>query len=461
MKHEWDDFDCSLATSLSELPPPEKTVRDVTPWRDAIFRIVLGLCLSSYNLGFWYLDYILPVVGRAQLYLGFRALRGNNRWFRLAWYSSICEAIYAYVVSVLFATPLVQVISTYSMVQGVLDSGLKISMFLAFHFGLVQAAREVSETPQSSPALWAAAWWAILTLLALIAPNTGGLSFFLMLIAFICIVRSLLRVTKELESWGYAVRAAPVRCSARRFSALYLGSLLILVLLCAAWSNHIPAEGTSVTASDSPEISAMEEHLIDLGFPEELLSRLPEEEIEQLSTATSCVVDRGRNGAGSKKGIQAFGFDTVYVETGPHTFRVYEFFQLKKDTLRSNWRVLTQLDADTNGTISDISCGVTWTKEGISYRGYPSITEQIHEDFFFGSSTLPSAVFSYPFFSRNRGGYVAYTTVLEDDCILFCSILRTYLTTAKSFYPYTDLSTDFFQTDWYAQSYSTCQIQPN
>ena len=461
MKHEWDEFDCSLATSLSELPPPEKTIHDVTPWRDAIFRIVLGLCLSSYNLGFWYLNDILPVVGRLQLYLGFRALRGNNRWFRLAWYLSICEAIYAYVFFALCATPLVQVISTYSMVQGLLDSGLKIAMFLAFHFGLVQAAREVSETPQSSPALWAAVWWAILTLLALIAPDIGWLSFFLMLIAFICIVRSLLRVTKELEGWGYAVRAAPVRCSVRRFSALYLGSLLILVLLCAAWSNHIVIDAEPVPASASLEITAIEEHLIGLGFPEDLLSRLPEEEIEQLSTAARCVVDRGMNGGGSQKGIQAFGFDTVYVETAPRTFRVYEFFHLKESTLRSNWRVLAQLDTDTHGTVSEVSCGVTWIKGGISYLGYPSITEQAHEDFFFGSSTLPSALFSYPFFSRDRGGYMAYTTVLEDDWILFCSILRTYLTTVKSFYPYADLSTDFFQTDWYAQSYSTCEIQPD
>ena len=29
MTDRWDEFDCALATSLSELPPPEKTVRAV------------------------------------------------------------------------------------------------------------------------------------------------------------------------------------------------------------------------------------------------------------------------------------------------------------------------------------------------------------------------------------------------------------------------------------------------
>ena len=33
---QWDDFDCTLATALSELPPSEETVRDVTPRRTAM-----------------------------------------------------------------------------------------------------------------------------------------------------------------------------------------------------------------------------------------------------------------------------------------------------------------------------------------------------------------------------------------------------------------------------------------
>ena len=82
MNERWDEFDCSIATSLSELPPPEEAVREVTPFRDAVARIVLGLCLTSFTLNLWYLQYLLPAVGAVQIYLGFRALRNNNRWFR-------------------------------------------------------------------------------------------------------------------------------------------------------------------------------------------------------------------------------------------------------------------------------------------------------------------------------------------------------------------------------------------
>ena len=72
---QWDDFDCALATTLSELLPPEDTIRDVTPWRTAMGRIVTGLCLTCFTLNFLYLQYLLPAIGIVQLYLGLRSLR--------------------------------------------------------------------------------------------------------------------------------------------------------------------------------------------------------------------------------------------------------------------------------------------------------------------------------------------------------------------------------------------------
>ena len=50
MTDRWDDFDCALATSLSELPPPEETVRAVTPFRTAMGKVTAGLCLTCFTL---------------------------------------------------------------------------------------------------------------------------------------------------------------------------------------------------------------------------------------------------------------------------------------------------------------------------------------------------------------------------------------------------------------------------
>ena len=112
---EWDDFDCTLATDLSQLPPPPSAVNAVTPWRTAIHHIAWGLCLTCYTLQFLYLDYLLPAIGTVALYLGFRALRDNNRWFRLSWYASICKVILLYIAYLLAATPFSRAASTISL----------------------------------------------------------------------------------------------------------------------------------------------------------------------------------------------------------------------------------------------------------------------------------------------------------------------------------------------------------
>lgn len=450
---QWDDFDCTLATALSDLPPSEETIREVTPWRTAMNRIVLGLCLTCFSLNAWYLQYILPAVGSLLIYFGFRTLRQSNRWFHCAWYISICKAILLYISTILDATPFSYAVPIGWMVP---SAAMTVALFSFFHLGLTQAARDVGQTPHRRPALWAVVWYAVLVLMALLTPDIGWLGLIPMLIAFICIVRSMLHVKEELENWGYAIRAAPAKIGCGWFPTLYLISLLMAVLLAAAASNHI-AIPSFEQAFDSYETASIEAKLQDLGFPKDLLERLPDEELLRLEDAYFCSVHRNGDeaDAGSKKGIKAIRFDTVYVQTASHTIRVYEFFNFQEDTLRSNFRTMTMLEPTRSAKVSDITGGLTWTMDGTAYRSQLPISRQTHESMFFGSSTLPSAVFSYPFFSKDRAGYMAYTSYEEDDVNLTASVLRAYLTTYRNFYPYGKLTTDTFQTDWYAQSYST------
>lgn len=450
---QWDDFDCTIATALSELPPSKETVREVTPWRTAMNRIVLGLCLTCFTLNGWYLQYILPAVGSLLIYFGFRTLRQSNRWFRHAWYISICKVILLYIFAILDATPFADAIPIGWMVP---SAAMTVALFSFFHLGLVQAAREVGQTPQHRPALWAATWYAVLVLMALFVPDIGWLGFIPALIAFVCIIRSMLHVKEDLENWGYAVQATPAKIGCGWFSALYLVSLLLAVLLTAVASNHI-AIPSYEQAFDSSETAAIQDKLQDLGFPEDLLERLPDEELFRMENACFCSVCRNGDeaDAGSKKGIKAIRFDTVYVQTSSHTVRVYDFFNFQKDTLRSNFRTMTMLEPTRSAQVSDITGGLTWTLDGTTYRSQLPISRQAYESMFFGSSTLSSAIFSYPFFSEDRAGYIAYTSYEEENRNTTASVLRAYLTTYRNFYPYGKLTTDTFQTDWYAQSYST------
>lgn len=460
MTDRWDDFDCSLATSLSELPPPEETVREVTPFRSAMGKVVWGLCLTSFTLQLWYLPYLLPALGVILMVLGFRSLRRSNRWFRFCWIFSICEAILLYSFDLLAATPLrldPDLIPLW--LQGITAFGRVAILFGCLWLGLRQAAAEVGQPRRvAAPALWALGWYGVLILLGVLWPQPGWVIGLIMIIAFVCIVRSLLRLSQSLGSWGYAVRAAPVRIGGGRLAAAYLLSLAALVGALSLASNHLPMDAHIVERpSESAETAAIRENLTALGFPEDLLALLPEEEISRMEGTFACLVDWSdeEHWIGTKACNELIRFDTVYVQTGPRTLRIYEFFTFREDTLRSNFQTITLLEPPSSAQISDVTAAISWTRNGTSYRSQPEISSQEYSSMFFGTTpNLPATRFSYPFLSRDRAGYMAYTSWEADDQIT-CSILRAFLTSYDHLYPYEPLAANSSQTDWYAQSYST------
>ena len=84
--HEWEsmnerDFETMLEKSVLDFPPDD-VVEDVTPWRKAMSRVLIGMALCAITLNFWCLNYILPAVGMVLSLLGFRSLWRENKWFR-------------------------------------------------------------------------------------------------------------------------------------------------------------------------------------------------------------------------------------------------------------------------------------------------------------------------------------------------------------------------------------------
>ena len=56
------EFEAMLGAGLPDLPP-EGIVEEVTPWKRAWNRVLVGMALSTVTLNFWLLDTILPAVG--------------------------------------------------------------------------------------------------------------------------------------------------------------------------------------------------------------------------------------------------------------------------------------------------------------------------------------------------------------------------------------------------------------
>ena len=84
-----DEFDLRLTREMADLPPDPGEVQDYNPWQAAMSRILWGMALTTFRLEFFYLQYLLPLLGAALMYLGYRSLRRENPWFRLCCWPSI------------------------------------------------------------------------------------------------------------------------------------------------------------------------------------------------------------------------------------------------------------------------------------------------------------------------------------------------------------------------------------
>ena len=426
MTDRWDAFDCALATSLSELPPPEETVRAVTPFRTAMERIVLGLCLTCFTLHFLYLDYLLPAVGTMALYLGFRSLRKNNRWFQIGWIVSGCKAIILYINFILQATPLRERIPELPTPLLLLMAVPTLALFLCLWLGLLGAAAEVGRPRKTAaPALWALVWYAVLMGFALLWPNPGWISLLVMLYAFYRIVKSLLRAGTQLSDWGYAVRAAPVKIGEGKLKVLFFASLAGLILLAMLFTNHVPVRGAEIEQNfDSAETDAIRTELAHLGFPEELLDTLLPEDLAELTGAIAC------NAEGS--GGLPLGNDQENVHENQIAALLYPDGSVKvvhafsAEPEGSIW--LNRISLRSNAALTDVTCRLFYESNGSQYTASLPL-DQITEDRginYFGQDyqtfTAYWEPFSWPLLSTDHRGYLIVTadqeanpeTVLEE-----------------------------------------------
>ena len=102
-------------------------------------------------------------------------------------------------------------------------------------------------------------------------------------ISYVCILRSLYTLSGALDEAGYAVSPAPVRVSDTAAKRIYAGVMVLALLLGFCFFGSYPMDWKTVTASEKPEVQAVRQELLELGFPEHILDDLTEEDLRELS----------------------------------------------------------------------------------------------------------------------------------------------------------------------------------
>ena len=313
-----DAFEALLAQSVDELPP-EEIVADVTPWRRAMERVLFGLALCMVTLNLWCLNYLLPAIGTVLLLLGFRALRRENPWLGGCFVCAVLRAACMFPSLILNTTILPG--DAYKSAAAAVSAALMLALLLCFWQGLRAVRRKAGLPAQGGGAGALLAWYVLMCILAAVH-YTGLLVPIAMLVGYVCILRSLFRLSRALDEAGYAIAPQPVRVTDRCIALVLAAALGIGCTLGYLFGGSYRMDWQPADTSTQTQTAAIRQQLLDLGFPEAVLNDLTPEDIAACDGALRVVtetedypVNDGRNvlwEAYNEKNERYYVQDTVY-----------------------------------------------------------------------------------------------------------------------------------------------------
>ena len=421
------EFDRMLEDELSALPPPDGAVREVTPWRRAMGRVVWGIGLTTVTVSALWLDYILPAVGTALLVLGFRTLRRENRWLTACWALSLWDAALFFLGCVWDAT-------VWPDPPAVLGWARHL-ILLALAFCLWQGVRAVRRAAGQPPRAGAAGaltlFLAVLCLPTLLTGAevrlTGLLLVLPILVLYLCILRCLARLPALLDGVGYTVHAAPVRLPDGAVKALWAAALVAGVLLAGALFCRYPMEWAPVEAGEQAGLEEVRGDLLALGMPEQVLDDLAPDDLAGLDGALSVTVratEEFFSGAPMTREEQLLLTNVAVELPGGHWRIIHHFLWQTDPGLRTTecvklWPITEERLGGWRAE-EEFTGRLLYDWQGTTYTGhyYRISKEHYTSNTAFWGETQNSdvfAVFSLPARGENCRGYLIYGAELVEE----------------------------------------------
>ncbi len=421
-------FDEGIIEQLSEGIPSE-VVTIINPWRKPLNNITWGFILSLFTLNFAYLQYILPTIGIILIYLGFRSLRNENKWFRICLiYSSFYLLLYP--VLVLFdISPLWN--DDYSVMLGIILTIFRIIFFLIFRYAIRMVFCKAGQKQKGDPLLWAAIWMSIVLIIGLVGTTNSLLIFIPVILCYIIIFGSLFQVGKSLDDTGYRLKNAPIKVEDSVVTLGYILFITVFIVLTCIFSNHLVVKGVEY---EKPAMNSTRELLIQKGFPKDELQYLGNEDVNRLSdvenikTVQETIDFKNDNSLDfayfSDKKLKVVD---IFIRTKSDDQYVMSYFEWMKG--KAYWQDAIEILPDSNAKqLNLISSGLVYNKKGKSYHApFPRIYcgNELIQSFVRSYNHLQIyGALNYPYGSMYQRGYVLYHYKVEKEPFAIFTLLN-------------------------------------
>lgn len=285
------EFETMLEDSVAETPP-EDIVAGITPWKKAMNRVLAGMALCAITLNFLCLNYILPAVGIVLQLLGFRALRRENKWLGACFAVTIIRAAYFFPMLALNTTIFHSSILTSSVMPALTAASVifMLAEFTCLWQGLREVKAKAGFPPSAKCAAALIAWYALMAVLAAVEYE-GVIILLAMVVAYICIIRNLYKLSGELDEAGYSITPQPVRVTDKCIVIALSAIVLAGCMLGYVFGGSYAMDWHETEKSEDTCVEEIRDKLLELGFPEYVLNDLTPEDIAACDGALRVVTD--------------------------------------------------------------------------------------------------------------------------------------------------------------------------
>lgn len=423
--YEEYNFDELLRQSVPEFPP-EEIARKVTPWKKAMNRILVGLALNAITLNFLLLNYILPMLGLVLMLLGFRSLQKENKWFKSCYIFTMLKTVLQ--MSGLILSAMILEIR-FVNILGITQIIIQIVLLFCIWKGFQETKKKVQLSPIAKEAFALLVWYLGICILALLVQSNVLLVAIGMIIIYILIIRSLWKLSEELEEAGYAIQVMPLKISDYGVTVIILGILVAGIAGGYLFGNSYSMQWKSKAETEQAEAASVKAYLKSMGFPEEILEDMSDEDILECEGAKQIVKDVHYHQFEMESVEDEMCITGIAVELAgkPEQWKIIQHFRWISSTdfygteALHLWPTYRFEEWNLSGTFSG---RVLYDRNGETYVSpYHSLESETYtqDTIFWGEqqTTDVFATFSLPNEGENHRGYISYTVKeMQDGCII-------------------------------------------